>query len=700
MMKMNKKISLFLMILLMFFFISGCSLLPNASGPNGSKSELSSSMKKLKEKYNKNASYEMQDQVIHLKENEPLTFPTKISKLGQLESLKKGNELNSSFEIYADSDLNVLLTSDFVLRDGKLQLNPGHNFTGYQVRPDGDRQSFELVKNNESWGVYDTLYLLQRDDAETGKALKKPKLWVVKIDKKDRDKIALKAKSSLLEDGRLQLEWTSVPGADSYSIVKRQLKKGNDANSQGYYDFVEIDRVESTVYRSEPPMDTLAASTEKSKAQRKFLAYDRNYADSNAEPESTPYDLVVIPLKSRVPLGSMSNALSSDSFASSMPDQIDSTTFLEKSKEQRAKGQLPTEAPLKMMDGSIHYFPIVYEQVSAASGGRVRCLVSVKGMPSIKDEVYTEGKSAEEVQNLANENNKSLESRSKSGVYQPYVSVEKADLDLKGQKVVKDVSDIEARVKGRTAMGEYFAKALANGSEYVDYSAFPELDYSSIAKVIEDVKEDNPTLPQHFDYQVDESQQVVKFIYTDKDLESSKKVESKVKEVVKEVIRKDMSDREKVQAINQYLVDHATYNDAAYAKSKEAQNLRDKNPRSDEESQKLQDLYKTYINGQYASAWDASGVLLEGTGVCQSYAVAFNALAQEAGVEVLYVSGDVNTGDKHAWNLVKIDGQWLAVDVTWNDDDKHPNEYLLLSLDNQTYSQSHYMERKYVEKMK
>ena len=692
---MKKKIRIVLLSLLLACFVSGCSLLPHSSGPEGAKSELSASMKKLKEKYNKDTPYEMQDQVIQLKKDEPIAFPTKINKLGELENLKKGDSLHSSFEVYADSELKVFLTSDFVLEDRKLQLKPGHNFSGYQVYPAGDRQSYEIVQNNQSWGVYDTLYLLQRDDAETGKALKKPKLWVVKINQKDRDKLSLSAKYSLLEDGRLQLQWTPVPGADSYSVVKREFQKRlGKEDIGGYYDYFELDRVESTVYRSLEPMATLDASKDALESQMKLRSYDTTQDGDSA----APYDILIIPLKDRVPLGSISNAISSDDFVSSLPDSIDTETLLQKVKDLRAQGQLPTEAPLKMMDGSIHYFPIVYEKVAAATDNGVLCDISIKGMPSIKDQFYTKGKSVEEFQALANQNNSTLESRSKSGVYQPYVSVEKANLDLKGQKVVRDVSDIEARVKGRTAMGEYFAKALANGSEYVDYSAFPELDYSSLANVLEEVKEDNPTLPQHFDYLIDESQHVVKIEYSKNDIDYSKKVEAKVKEIVKDVIRKDMSDKEKVEAINQYLIDHATYNDAAYSKSKELKNLQNKSPRSAEDDTKMEDIYND-INDQYASAWDASGVLLEGTGVCQSYAVAFSALAQEAGVECLYVSGEVDTGGLHAWNLVKIDGQWLAVDSTWNDDDKEPNHYLMLSLDDPIYAQSHYMDRKYQEKM-
>lgn len=696
---MNKKIRLVALFFLLVFFVPGCSLLPGASssGPQGSKTELSASMKKLKEKYNKDAPYEMQDQVIHVKDNEAIAFPTQISKLGEMESLKKDKELKSSFELYADSDLSVFLTSDFVLEDRKLQLKPGHNFIGYQVLPAGDRQVYPIVSNNESWGVYNTFFLLQRDDAGTGKALKKPKLWVVKVDREDRDQIALTAKSSLLEDGRLQLEWTEVPGADSYSVVKRQLRDSlGEEGLGGYYDYTELDRVESTVYRTPEPSNDINADRDIRDVQRSLRSYD---TVSN-ETKQLPYDILIIPLKNRLPLGSISNALPSSSFASSLPDAINAQALFDKVKEVREQGQLPTEAPLTMMDGSIHNFPIVYDQVAPASSGDVRCVVSIKGMPTIKEEFYTRGKSLEEFQNLANQNNSSLDSRSKSGVYQPYISVEKANLDLKGKTVVRDVSDIEARVKGRTAMGEYFAKALANGSEYVDYSAFPELDFSSLARVFQDVKEDNPTLPQHFDYQIDESQQIVKIEYSQADKDYSKKVEGKVKEIVKDIIKDGMSDREKVQAINQYLVDHATYNDAAYEKSKELQNLRNKYPRSEEEEKQMVEIHKKDIDGQYASAWDASGVLLEGTGVCQSYAVAFTALAQEAGVEALYVGGEVDTGDLHAWNLVKIDGQWLAVDVTWNDSDKEPNRYLMLQLDDPVYSQSHYLENTYREKIK
>lgn len=70
--------------------------------------------------------------------------------------------------------------------------------------------------------------------------------------------------------------------------------------------------------------------------------------------------------------------------------------------------------------------------------------------------------------------------------------------------------------------------------------------------------------------------------------------------------------------------------------------------------------------GQSYTYYYANGVLLEGTGVCQSYALAYDLLLHEIGIESVYLSGTAN-GVSHAWNLVKLDGNWYHVDCTWDD---------------------------------
>ena len=68
--------------------------------------------------------------------------------------------------------------------------------------------------------------------------------------------------------------------------------------------------------------------------------------------------------------------------------------------------------------------------------------------------------------------------------------------------------------------------------------------------------------------------------------------------------------------------------------------------------------------------YSADSLLLHGTGVCNSYTRALALLLKEAGIECRRVAGYVY-GDpensRHAWNAVKIDGQWYLLDATWDD---------------------------------
>ncbi len=106
------------------------------------------------------------------------------------------------------------------------------------------------------------------------------------------------------------------------------------------------------------------------------------------------------------------------------------------------------------------------------------------------------------------------------------------------------------------------------------------------------------------------------------------------KRIVKQIINEDMSDRERIRAIHDYIVEHTVY--ALDADQEKADRL----------------AYQPY------------GVLYKGSGVCSGYSRAFMLLAQYAGIPALYVSSaEMN----HGWNYVREDGQWRHIDVTWDD---------------------------------
>lgn len=75
-------------------------------------------------------------------------------------------------------------------------------------------------------------------------------------------------------------------------------------------------------------------------------------------------------------------------------------------------------------------------------------------------------------------------------------------------------------------------------------------------------------------------------------------------------------------------------------------------------------IYNAYYDLSY-SIYTADGVLVKGTGVCDSYSKAYSMLLDKAGIENKRVTGVAKEG--HAWNLVRVGGQWYHVDCTWDD---------------------------------
>lgn len=52
---------------------------------------------------------------------------------------------------------------------------------------------------------------------------------------------------------------------------------------------------------------------------------------------------------------------------------------------------------------------------------------------------------------------------------------------------------------------------------------------------------------------------------------------------------------------------------------------------------------------------------------CEGYAKTMQYLCDLSGIESMVIVGSNESGDSHAWNVVKVDGKWYNLDTTWDD---------------------------------
>lgn len=110
------------------------------------------------------------------------------------------------------------------------------------------------------------------------------------------------------------------------------------------------------------------------------------------------------------------------------------------------------------------------------------------------------------------------------------------------------------------------------------------------------------------------------------------------KQVLEQCVTPEMSDYEKELALYVWLTGHAIYDQSHYEKT-----------------------------GAPRTAYEPYGPLVDGKGVCLGFAEAFRLLMDMVGVECITVTGAAfRNNENHAWNMVKLNGEWYCADATWD----------------------------------
>ncbi len=134
-------------------------------------------------------------------------------------------------------------------------------------------------------------------------------------------------------------------------------------------------------------------------------------------------------------------------------------------------------------------------------------------------------------------------------------------------------------------------------------------------------------------------------------LEKINQVNKKADEIISSVIKEDMSDYEKELALYDYIISHAKYD------------------------------IKNYDKGSIPlESHNPYGILIKGVGVCDGYAYSLQILLSKCGIDNLVVFGkgnSLNGWEGHAWNMVKINGEYFHIDATFDDPVTQDNRNML-----------------------
>lgn len=124
-------------------------------------------------------------------------------------------------------------------------------------------------------------------------------------------------------------------------------------------------------------------------------------------------------------------------------------------------------------------------------------------------------------------------------------------------------------------------------------------------------------------------------LYSDEEV---KAIENKIAEFETVNIKDSMSIKDKIKAFHDYLINNSVYDQK---RAKAIENGQD-------------------IEGN--NSHKANGPLIDGIALCSGYSDAMKIYLDKLGIPNYKISNS-----NHIWNLVNLDGEWLHLDLTWDD---------------------------------
>lgn len=503
----------------------------------------------------------------------------------------------------------------------------------------------EAGASGRSWGGYNKYYLVIDRDMESTqyKILNKPLRMMFTV-ASEAEIPTLNFK--VTEDGLVKLYWDKVEGATEYRIYK----------ASSAYDSSQLELLAKT----------------KSTEYSDFSTEEYMDFSANSEFRGAYYVTSVVNGKeSRI-----SNLIDSDAFENQVPAN---TEYGDISSVADTLLDLPKTAKVHMTDYyTVKNYKIKWDYANLKMDKAVLFGSSPESGTiaySIPGTVFKGTVWVKKVdQALLNELGGKAENEiTNTGVIKPKDNIKDnppPEIKTDTGSTPVDIKEQLPKETPKNSLRETIETALLKNQEQVSLSKFPEAaDTVYLQDLMLEIKYQNPYILNEQDYDYDYRTKTLILKYEERDLsivsKKQEEMKAKVKQVVSDLIKPGMSDFEKEKVLHDYLVDNGTYDFKALEAGK-------------------QNNYQSAPE-EFNDSFTAYGILVKGVGVCISYAEAYKLLCEEAGLECIVVTGDMNNIG-HAWNKVKLGNMYYHVDVTNNDTDGAPPPYPIYNASDKTVS--------------
>lgn len=629
----------------------------------------------LKAKYAQKSAYDYAEPMYNLEKDHVFVYDN-------LPERYFDQDERSCFKVFYDSELTRPV--DIYVNDqgskNRTTISPNRTFSYKETIAEG------------TWGSQTKFWLVQYVDLKTGEMLDTPLITVFTT---KEELSAPTLTQTVGSDGLYNLSWNAIEGADYYEVYSYdergfgycELEVTTTQTSCTYNDFtseIEHQKEFHDIFGMDQlgPDDTLEINGKSYKCSDLDLDKLNNniyFINSLLSPDDTYF----VVARSNDQKGSgMSNVCEVSQLANQLPLRV-SQDFQREYNITEAS-ELPTYAKVEMVDGSTGEFLIQYHQanVSLLENGTVTINTRFKNLPlclpimSFTGMDYHEFLEQADVLTKREDDLSTKSVTAKEEVNIPFAptdtttpSEESTDEPEKNVPTKETIDfdldeELKKSVYGTSALSEWIALNMLSGETDIYLGDFPECaDSENIIAALDEACTQNPLMgimdTAYYDYETKTLE--ISYVMDKKDMKNMQKASlEKAKEIVSSIIKDDMTDFEKEEAINQYLCENVTYNEKIFDYMNEDGTI-DENAVTD-----------------FSNSFTPYGALVENMGVCESYSEAFLLLAKEAGLEAIIVTGSLE-GVNHEWNRVKLEDSWYSLDVTNNDSDRVPNGYFNLS---------------------